>query len=194
MRYELGLHRFVLGMLVTLLALFIAVLLYLDSHVGAEHFEVVLSLIVLIVVSTTFGFMGMVESITVFYFGLRHSREIIVYLILGVISIASALHLAIAPDESLQRVALVAAPQAFLFGLAELRIARHLERHPRQRRALAVCGMLELVLGVALVWGATLPSARVAELLGAAACMTFMQLLSIFFYREVPNTVNLRAR
>lgn len=186
MRYELRLHRLLLAILVTLLALFVIVLFYLNSHFGEDHVEAILALTVVIVVATIFVFMGFVEGITAFYFGIKHRRELIAYLVLGLLSVSSALYLTMSPDESLQRVSLIASPHAFLFGLAELRIARTMQRHRRERHALIVCGLCELVLGFALVWGSILPSNRVAEILGAVAVLTMLQLLPILFYRETP--------
>jgi hypothetical protein len=52
---------------------------------------------------------------------------------------------------------------------------------------LIVCGSCELALGVALLWGSILPSNRVAELLGAVAVLTILQLIALLFYREVPR-------
>jgi hypothetical protein len=194
MRYELRLHRLLLSMMVTLLVLFVIGLFYLNATPGEEHFEAVVSLILVIVVAAIFVYMGTAEGIIAFYFGIRHRREFIVYLLLGLLSISSGLYLAMSQSESLQRVSLSVSPHAFLFGLAELRIARHLERHPKERRALIVCGSCELALGVALVWGAILPSNRVAELLGGVAVLTILQLIALLFYREIPRNAESEAR
>jgi uncharacterized membrane protein HdeD (DUF308 family) len=180
-------------MLVSLLTLFVIGLFYLNAQPGEEHFEAIVSLILVIVVAAIFVYMGTAEGIIAFYFGIKHRREFILYLLLGLLSISSGLYLAISEAESLQRISLIVSPHAFLFGLAELRMARHLERHPKQRRALIVCGSCELALGVALVWGAILPSNRVAELLGAVAVLTILQLISLLFYREVPRKTELEA-
>jgi len=193
MRYELGLHRFLLSMMVALLAMFVMTLFYLNSHAGEEHFEATLSLIVVIVVTTIFAYMGTVEGIIAFYFGIKHSREFIAYLALGLLSVASALYLAMSQEASLQMVSLIASPHAFLFGLAELRIAWHMEGHPRERNALIACGLGELMLGIGLVWGSTLSNDRVAEILGGVALLTILQLLPILFYREIPNEPHLKA-
>lgn len=187
MRYELRLHRLLLSMMVTLLVLFVIGLFYLNATPGEEHLEAVVSLILVIVVAAIFVYMGTAEGIIAFYFGIKHRREFILYLLLGLLSVSSGLYLAISEAESLQRISLIVSPHAFLFGLAELRMARHLERHPKERRALIVCGSCELTLGVALVWGSTLPSKRVAELLGGVAVLTILQLIPLLFYREIPN-------
>lgn len=193
MRYELRLHRLLLSMMVALLVLFVIGLFYLNTQPGDEHFEAVVSLIVVIIVATMFAYMGTAEGIIAFYFGVKHRREFITYLLLGLLSISSGLYLAISEAQSLQRISLIVSPHAFLFGLAELRMARHLERHPKERRALIVWGSCELVLGFALVWGAILPDNRVAELLGAVAVLTILQLIALLFYREVPRKTELEA-
>lgn len=193
MRYELRLHRLLLSMMITLLILFVIGLFYLNARTGGERFEVVVSLIVVITVAAIFAYMGMAEGIIAFYFGIKHRREFIAYLLLGLLSVSSGLYLAISQAESLQTVSLVVSLHAFLFGLAELRMARHMERHPRERRALIVCGVCELGLGVALVWGYRLPSNRVAELLGGVAILTIMQLIPLLFYREVPRKTEVEA-
>jgi hypothetical protein len=68
--------------------------------------------------------MGTAEGIIGFYFGIKHSREFTAYLLLGLLSISSGLYLVMSQAESLQMVSLIVSPHAFLFGLAELRIAR----------------------------------------------------------------------
>jgi hypothetical protein len=194
MRYELRLHRLLLSMLVTLLFLFVIGLFYLNAQPGEEQMEAIVSLVVVIIVATIFVYMGTAEGIIALYFGNKHRRESIAYLLLGLLSISSGLYLAMSQAESLQTVSLVVAPHAFLFGLAELRIARHMERHPKERRALIIFGLCELALGVALVWGSILPSNRVAELLGGVAVLTILQLIPLLFYREVPRKTELDAR
>lgn len=193
MRYELRLHRLLLSMLVALLVLFVIGLLYLNAQPGEEHFEAIVSLIIVIVGAAIFVSMGTAEGIIAFYFGIKHRREFIAYLLLGLLSVSSGLYLAMSQAESLQRVSLIVSPHAFLFGLAELRIALHMQRHPKERRALIVCGLCELALGVALVWGSILPSYRVAELLGGVAVMTILQLIPLLFYREVSGKTELAA-
>jgi uncharacterized membrane protein HdeD (DUF308 family) len=187
MRYELRLHRLLLSMMVVLLILFVIVLFYLNPRAGEEQLEAVVSLILVIVVAAIFAYLGTVEGIIAFYFGIKHRRELFVYLLLGLLSISSGLYLAMSQADSLQRVSLVVSPHAFLFGLAELRIALHMERHPKQRRALIVCGLCELALGVALVVGSIVPGTRVVELLGGVAVLTILQLTPLLFYREIPS-------
>ena len=78
----------------------------------------------------------------------------------------------------MQTVAVIVAPHAFLFGVAELRIAQHLQHHPKQRRMLLFSGLCELILGAALLSGSGLSVAYVAALLGYAAILTAFQLLA----------------
>jgi hypothetical protein len=180
-------------MIVALLILFVIGMFYLNAQPGGEHFEALASLIVVIIVAAIFAYIGTAEGIIAFYFGIKHSREFIAYLLLGLLSVSSGLYLAMSQAEFLQTVSLVISPHAFLFGLAELRMAWHMERHPKERRALIVCGLCELGLGVALVWGSILPNERVAELLGAAAVLTILQLVPLLFYREIPRKGKLQA-
>ena len=193
MRYELRLHRLLLSLMAVAITFFILVLFWMNLYVD-ETFEAILSLIIVIVVATLFAYIGAAEGILAFYFGSRHRRELIAYLALGLLSISSALYLAISQDESLQVVSLIASPHAFLFGLAELRIAKHLERHQSQRRALIVCGFCELALGFGLICGLMLPSKTVAEILGGTALMTLLQLLLMLFYRDSPAERRLDTR
>ena len=193
MRYELRLHRLLLSILVALLVLFVIGLLYLNAQPGEEHFEAVVSLIIVILVAAIFASMGTAEGMIAFYFGIKHRREFIAYLLLGLLSVSSGLYLAMSQAESLQIVSLIVSPHAFLFGLAELRMARHMKRHPKERRALIVWGLCELALGVALVWGSMLPNDRVAELLSGVAVLTMLQLIPLLFYREVPRKTELEA-
>ena len=96
--------------------------------------------------------------------------------------------------ESLQKVALIVSPHAFLFGLAELRIARHMERHPKERRALIVCGWCEIALGIGLVRGYMLPTNRVVELLAGAAILTISTTSSPLFYGDNSTRSEFEAR
>ena len=92
MRYELRLHRFPLSVMITLLILFVIVLFYLNARPGGEHLETVVSLLVVIIVATVFAYMGTVEGIIAFYFGIKHGREFIAYFLLGLLSIFSGLY------------------------------------------------------------------------------------------------------
>ncbi|WP_035355414.1 DUF308 domain-containing protein [Edaphobacter aggregans] len=186
MRSELRLHRLLLAMLATLLIAFVAVLFYLGTNVANEHFEATVSLVVMITVGTAFVYMGTAEGIVAFQFGLRHNRELWSYLILGLVSVVSGLYLAMSETASLQTVAVVVSPHAFLFGIAELRIAQHMQHHPKQRTLLLVGGLCELLLGAVLMSGPRFSVNHVATLLGCAAVLTAFQILAFLFYRR-PN-------
>lgn len=187
MRYELSLHRLLLSILITLLTIFVLLLFYIGSNIADERIEATASLAIVLTVATAFAYMGTAEGIVALYFGLKHPRELLGYLLLGVLSIFAGFYLAFARDESLQRVALIVAPHAFLFGFAELRIAQYMHKHPRQRRTLILCGTLELALGGALVWGSRLSNGQVSTLLGYVALLTILQLLPLLFYKQIPE-------
>jgi hypothetical protein len=125
---------------------------------------------------------GMIEGIMVLYFGKQHKREVLCYLLLGLLSLVSGLYLAISDATSLQTVSLMAAPHALLFGVAELRLAQHLAHHPGYRRALFLCGLVEIALGFVLIGGAELTSEGTATLLGYVAILSILQLLPFLFY------------
>ena len=86
MRYELRLHRLLLAILITLLTLFVLALLYLDSDTANGRLEAITSLAMVLVVATVFAYMGAAEGVVAFYFGLKHPRELVSYLLLGMLS------------------------------------------------------------------------------------------------------------
>ena len=182
MRYELRLHRLTFGILAVVLMAFVAFLFYIRPGLADERLEVIASLGIVIVAAAAFVAMGMIEGIMAFYFGKQHKREVFGYLLLGLLSLVSGLYLAISETTSLQTVSLVAAPHALLFGLAELRLAQHLERHPGYRRALFVCGLVEIALGFILIGGSELTTEGTATLLGYVAILSVLQLLPFLFY------------
>ena len=169
MRTELRLHRLVVGILVALLVLFIAIILVVHPSLANQRFEVIVSLALVITAATVFVMIGMVEGAVAFQFGPRHRRELISYLLLGMVSLASGLYLAIYDKASIQTIALVAAPHAFLFGMGELRLAAHLQRHPATRRGFLINGFCEVALGVALLEAYNSSSQRAVMILGYVA-------------------------
>jgi uncharacterized membrane protein HdeD (DUF308 family) len=177
-------HRLILAMFATLLLGFVGVLFYLSTNVESEDFEAIVSLVTLLTVETVFVYMGTAEGITAFQFGNKHKCELWSYLILGSISAGSGLYLAISRTASLQTVAVLVSPHAFLLGVAELRIAQHIKHHPKQRRMLLFCGTCELMLGMALLSGAALSTVYIISLFGYAAILTSFQLLAFLFYRR----------
>jgi uncharacterized membrane protein HdeD (DUF308 family) len=184
MQTELRLHRLVIGILVVLLVLFISVVLVLHPSLAHQRFEVIASLALVITATAVFVMIGMVEGLVAFQFGPRHRRELLSYLLLGMVSLASGLYLAISEKASIQTIALVAAPHALLFGIGELRLAAHLRRHPAKRRGFLINGLCEVALGVALVGAYYLSSQRAAMLLGYVAILSTIQLVPVLFYKR----------
>ena len=78
-------------------------------------------------------------------------------------------------------VALCIRQTQIFFGIGELRVAQHLQRHPVTRRGLVVRSLCEVVLGVALVCGWMMSSEEIASLLGLTAILSILQLLPFFF-------------
>lgn len=184
MRYELKLHRLTFGILAAILTIFVAILMTLHPIFASESLEVIASFIVIVLAATAFGYMGMVEGVMAFQFGRQHKREFLTYLTLALFSLGCALYLAIAESASIQTVALVASPHAFLFGFAELRLARHLERHRAYKQALIMGAVVEILLGIALIVGYRLSTRNTATLLGYVATMSVLQLVPMIFFRE----------
>ena len=112
----------------------------------------------------------MVEGVVAFQFGPRHKRELLGYLLLGIVSLASGLFLAISEKASIQIIALVAAPHALLLAL-ESTARRSRAASSSRRRALLISGVCEVVLGFALAGALYLSSQRAAMLLGCAAIL-----------------------
>ena len=184
MQTELRLHRLVVGILVALFVLFISIVLALSPTLAHQRFEVIVSLVLVITAAAVFVMIGMVEGAVAFQFGLRHRRELLSYLLLGMVSLASGLYLAISDKASIQTIALVAAPHAFLFGIGELRLAAHLQRHPANRRGLLINGFCEVALGVALLEAYDSSSQRAAMILGFVATLSIIQLVPFLFYKR----------
>lgn len=182
MRYELKLHRVTFGILAIMLMAFVVFLLRIRPGLADERLETVASLAIVVIAAVVFVMMGMIEGTIAFQFGRKHNRELWSYLLLGSLSLASGLYLAISDASSLQTVALVAAPHALLFGLAVLRIAQHLEGHAIYRRGLFLGGLVEIALGIALIIGSRLSNEGTATLLGYVAIISILQLLPLLFY------------
>lgn len=183
MKYELHLHRVAVGLLTLLLGGFIAYSLHLRPVLAHARFDAIGALFVVTVAAGVFVTIGIIEGTIAFQFGGGHRRELITYLLLGFISLASGLYLAISDTSTLQTVALVASPHALLFGFAELRIARHFQRHPNYSRGLKMGGVVEICLGLALIFGSSLPTQHVASLLIYVSLFTMLQLVPIVFFQ-----------
>jgi uncharacterized membrane protein HdeD (DUF308 family) len=128
--------------------------------------------------------MGTAEGIVALQFGTKHKRELLSYLLLGLVSVASGLYLAISETSSLRTIALIVSPHAFLFGIAEVRISRHMQHHSKQRKALLLFGVSEVALGMALILGSRMSNDHVAALLGYGAAITTLQLLAFLLYKS----------
>jgi uncharacterized membrane protein HdeD (DUF308 family) len=161
---------------------FVVFLLRVRPSLADERLEVIASLAIVILAAAVFTMMGIIEGAIAFEFGKKHRRELLSYLLLGLLSLASGLYLAFSEEASLQTIAVVAAPHALLFGIAELRIAQHLERHPLYRRGLRLSGLIEIALGIALIVGSGRSNQGVAMLLGYVAVLSILQLLPMLFY------------
>ena len=183
MQTELRLHQLVVGILVVLFVLFISIVLLLYPSLAHQRFEVVVSLTLLIAAAVVFVTIGMVEEVVAFQFGPKHRRELLGYLVLGLISLASGLFLALSDKASIQTIALVAAPHALLFGIGEIRVAVHVRRHPARSRGLLIGGICEVGLGVALAGAHYLSSQGAAMLLGCAAILSTVQLVPFLFFK-----------
>jgi uncharacterized membrane protein HdeD (DUF308 family) len=172
-------------MLATVLTGVVVLFLYLNSHPADVWSEASLSLVVVIVVATVLVYMGTAEGIVALQFGTKHKRELLSYLLLGLLSVASGLYLAISETASLRTIALIVSPHAFLFGIAEVRISQHMQRHSKHKRALLLFGACEIALGIALILlGPRMSNSHVATLLSYGAAVTSLQLLAVLFYRS----------
>jgi uncharacterized membrane protein HdeD (DUF308 family) len=171
-------------MFAALLAGFVLLFLYLGSHPADVWIEASVSLVVVIAVATALVYMGVAEGIVALYFGRRHKRELLGYLLLGLLSVASGLYLAVSETATLGTIALVVSPHAFLFGIAELRISRHMTHHSKLGKALMLFGVCEVALGVALILGSQMSKSHVATLLGCGAAITSLQLLAFLLYKD----------
>ena len=182
MRYELKLHRVTFGIMAILLMAFVAFEFRLGPSLADQRLEVIASLAIVVIAAAAFVTIGMIEGTMAFQFGRQHKRELLSYLVLGFVSLVSGLYLAISAEASLQTVALVASPHALLFGFGEMRMAQHLGRHPAYRRALLLCGVIEVGLGFSLIAGWRLPNEETAMLLAYVAILSRLQLLPLLLY------------
>jgi uncharacterized membrane protein HdeD (DUF308 family) len=172
-------------MLATVLTGVVLLFFYLSSHPADVWIEASVSLVVVIVVAAVLVYMGMAEGIVALQFGTRHKRELLSYLLLGLLSVASGLYLAVSETASLRTIALIVSPHALLFGIAELRISQHMQHHSKQRSALLLFGVCEIALGMALILlGPRMSNSHVATLLGYGAAITSLQLLALLFYKS----------
>jgi len=169
-----------------LLMAFVVFFITLRPLFSDRRLDVVTSFIIIVLAATAFGSMGMIEGMIALYFGKRHKRELLSYLALGLLSLGTSIYLTVADSASIQTVALVAAPHAFLFGVAELRLSRHLKRHASYKRGLLTGGIVEISLGIALLNAYRLSNEGASMLLGYVATISVLQLLPLVLYWHKP--------
>lgn len=194
MQSEIALHRRVFAAQAALLTVFVGVLIYVDPLLRSKWLDTIGAAILITVTALAFLAVGAVEEVIAYRFGQRHRRELLTYLLLGLVSIASGLFLGLSSKASLQTVSLVVAPYAALFGFGELRIAQHLQHHLPQRKALVVCGLCEIALALSLLGTWMLPSRGVPVLLGLTAIVSLAQLLPLLFFSVDVGTVKRREQ
>ncbi|CAN5581216.1 hypothetical protein BH10ACI4_BH10ACI4_18440 [soil metagenome] len=188
MKSELKLHRLFLEILAGILAIVILVFFYFAPTFADARHEAEISLVAVLVVAAGFVYMGTAEGIIAFQFGTRHKQELVSYLLLGALSIASGLYLAISDTASVQTIALVVSPHAFIFGVGELRLAQHVKSHPSRRTMFLFCGICELAFGLTLVAASRLSNSHSAVVIGYVASLTTLQLLGFLMYRNQRQT------
>jgi len=186
MQFEFRLHRLILVVLAVLLAGIVTTLLYIHPSLEDMRLEAIASLIVVSVIAGVFLIFGIVGETVAVLFGLRHKRELLSYLVLGLVSIGLGIYFAISNTASLHTVAIVAAPYAFFIGLAELRVAQHLRRHPWWRGGLLAGSFCDLALGLgfAHAYISTTSSRHIALLLVCAATTSIFKLIPLIYYQR----------
>ena len=182
MTIEIGLHRRVSLVVSLLLILFVAVMFRI--HIGFDHerLEEIASLAVVCLSAAIFMVLASVETAVALEFKKNHRRELWIYLFLAFTSLGSGVFLAVYGQATIQTVALVAAPHAFLFGLALLRTVHHLSRHSAYQRAFLVGGIAEIGLGAMLLYASSVTRHDAAVCLAFVAMLTTLQILPLVFY------------
>ena len=170
-------------MFAALLAGFALLLFYLNSYPNV-WIEASVSMIVVIVVATALVYMGMAEEIIALQFGTKHRRELWAYVLLGSLSIASGLYLALSETATLGTIALIVSPHALVFGIAEFRISQRVLHHPKIRKTLLLFAACEVELGIALIIGFRMSDSHLASLLACGAAITSLQLLGDLIYKN----------
>ena len=186
MQSEIRLHRVTLVVLAVLLASIVTTLLYIHPSLEDSRLEAIASLIVVTVIGGVFLIIGIVEETSAVLFGLRHKRELLSYLFLGLVSIGLGIYFVVSDTATLRTVAIVAAPYAVLIGIAELRVAQHLRRHPWWRGALLAGSFcdLALALGFTHAYVSAASSKYIALLLGCAATISILRLAPLIYYKR----------
>ncbi len=145
MRHELRLHRVVLTVLTATTLAFIALLFYIHNSIGDARLEVVASLVLIVAAGGALLIIGGIEGAVAIEFGKRHIREAFGYLLLCLTSLSAGVYLGIAERATLQIISLIASLYAFIFGVAQMRMAQHLGHHPAYKRVFIFDGLIEIL-------------------------------------------------
>jgi len=183
MREEIRAHRLVLIFITAWIAIFLYILFALGVHRSEARVEAEAILLLTNLVAVAFVYVGMGEIMAAATFGPPHRKEFTTYLLLGELSLITGFGLLLVEKATLPTVALIIAPYAILFGLAELRMARGLAHHPRQATALYVCGALEIGTGCLLLVSHYWSEVLIVRLLTMTAIASLLQLLPFVFFR-----------
>jgi hypothetical protein len=182
MRQEIHLHRIVLGFIAIVLLLFFLLTVRVRPSFADEHLEVVGALILVIFAASALIIVGGIEGAIALQFGYKHKVEFATYLTVSVFSLATGLYLGLKNEASLQLLALVVAPHAFLFGLMQLRMAQRLSHHPRFQRTFRIGGAMEIACGIVLIVASQLSkSSETADLIACVGVVSIAQVLPILF-------------
>jgi uncharacterized membrane protein HdeD (DUF308 family) len=187
MRYELRLHRSMAAILTAVLIGFVVLFVYLDHRAPNVWVEASVALVLEIAAATGLVTVGIAEGILAFEFGQMHRREILSYLVLGVISVVCGLYLTLTESSSLRTIALVVSPHALLFGVAQLRFSRHMTNHPVVKVALITWGVSDLLMGLALIAVSRESDSAAAGFLAYVAALTALQLIGLLMYKRTPQ-------
>jgi uncharacterized membrane protein HdeD (DUF308 family) len=161
---------------------FIALLFHIRDSLADERLEVIASLVLVVAAGGALVSTSVVEGAIALEFGKKHIREFFGYLLLSLVSLSSGLYLGISQQSTLQMVALVASLHAFIFGVAQLRMAQHLWHHPNYRRVFMFDGVTEIFLGLALVVGSRLSNEGTATLLGYVGIFSVLQVMPLLLH------------
>ena len=182
MQHELKLHRIILVAAVVLAASFVALMFHMRISLMDERVKEIAALILLISAAGALITLSALEGSIALEFTRKHPREFHGYLLLGAFSLVAGLYLGISEAASLQTVALVASPYAFLFGLAQLRIGLHLAHHGSYRNLFTLNGAIEIMIGGVLLFAARSPVEEAATILGYASVLTAMQIVPFLLH------------
>jgi len=183
MREELRAHRLIIIFIAGWITIFLYILFALGVHRSEARVEAEAILLLTNLVAVAFVYVGMGEIMVAATFGPPHRKEFTAYLVLGELSLITGFALLFTAEASLPMIALIVAPYAILFGLAELRMARGLVHHPRQATGLYICGALEIGTGGLLLRSHYWSEVLIVRLLTMTAIASLLQLLPFVFFR-----------